>query len=135
MSRNRAARRYSRDVILLSLIYAALLMGAVFAFRHGLAVGPLAYLVAILPALPIVGIFVAIGRFFVEQEDEYLRMLMVRQSLIATGFMLSISTVWGFLENFDLVPHVDSYWAAILWFAGLGVGACWNRVAGGPRVR
>lgn len=127
---NRAAQRYTRDIILLSIVYAALLIGAVLAFKHGLATGVTAYLIAILPALPVIGMFMAIGRLLVEQEDEYLRMLMVRQALIATGFALSICTAWGFLENFGLVPHVDSYWVAILWFGGLGIGPCWNKLTG-----
>jgi hypothetical protein len=55
-------------------------------------------------------------------------MLLVRQVLIATGFTLTLVTIWGFLENLRLVPHVDAFYVAILWFAGLGVGACWNRV-------
>ena len=50
-------------------------------------------------------------------------MLMVRQTLWATGFALSVATIWGFLENFDLVGHVDAYYVAVLWFVGLGLGA------------
>ena len=60
--------------------------------------GPLAYPLAILPGLAIAGVFLAIGRLIVEEEDEFIRMLIVRQSLIATGFASSISTVYGFLD-------------------------------------
>ena len=67
-----------------------------------------------------------IGRLLVEEQDEYLRMLLVRQTLVATGFTLTIVTVWGFLENLDLVAHVDAFYVAILWFVGLGVGSCFN---------
>ena len=113
-------------VIALSLIYAALLFGAVYLFIHHLLSGPVAYVAAVLPALPIIGIFLVIGRYLVEETDEYLRDQFVRKALIATGFALSIATAWGFLENFDLVPHVYAYYAAILWFAGLGLGSCFN---------
>jgi len=89
--------------------------------------GPIAYVAAVLPALPIIGIFVVIGRYLVEETDEYLRDQFVRKALIASGFTLSVATAWGFLENFDLVPHVYAYYAAILWFAGLGLGACFNK--------
>ncbi|KQS03514.1 hypothetical protein ASG11_03945 [Sphingomonas sp. Leaf357] len=122
----RAMRRYNKTVILLSLLYAVLLMGAVYAFNRHLISGPLAYVAAILPALPIVGIFGAIGRYFVEEQDEYIRMMMVRQSLIASGIALSLATVWGFLESFDLVRHIDAYYIAVVWFAGLGAGGCYN---------
>ncbi|MDR6789688.1 hypothetical protein J2Y58_003061 [Sphingomonas sp. BE138] len=88
--------------------------------------GPIAFAAAILPALPIVAIFAVYARLLVEMPDEYVRMLLVRQSLVATAFALSICTIWGFLEAFALVPHVQAYFAAVLWCAGLGVGGCIN---------
>jgi hypothetical protein len=90
-----------------------------------------AWLVAILPALPIIGIFVAIGRYLVEEQDEYVRMLMVRQTLWASGFALSVATVWGFLENFGLVGHVEAYYISVLWFFGLAIGGIVNKLTVG----
>jgi len=126
MAKNQAVKRYTVRVITLSVIYALLLCGAVYLFVHHLLSGPVAYVAAVLPALPIIGIFLAIGRYLVEETDEYLRDQFVRKALIASGFALSIATAWGFLENFGLVPHVYAYYAAILWFAGLGLGSCFN---------
>ena len=131
-----AGRRYNKRVIVLSLIYAAILIGSVYAFKHHLVGGPVAWIVAILPALPIIGIFAAIGLYLVEEQDEYVRMLMVRQTLWASGFALSIATMWGFLESFELVSHVEVYWVSVLWFGGLGLGNFANRVTrGGGRGR
>ena len=129
MLRSPAARRYNRRVVWLSLAYVALLMAAIYAFRHGLVAGPAAYLVAVLPALPIVGIFAAIGRYLIEEQDEYVRMLMVRQTLWASGFALTLATIWGFLESFGQAGHVDAYYIAVAWFGGLGLGALINRLA------
>jgi len=128
MSVSIAQRRYNKRVIVLSLIYAVALIGAVYAFKHHLLGGPVAWLAAILPALPIIGIFAAIGLYLVEEQDEYVRMLMIRQTLWASGFALSLATIWGFLESFDLVGHVESYYVAVLWFGGLGLGGCANRL-------
>ena len=128
MLRTPAWKRYNRRVILLSILYAAFLIAAVYGFKHKLVPSPLAYPVAMLPALPIIGIFVAMGRYLVEEQDEYVRMLMVRQTLWASGFALSVATVWGFLENFDLVEHVDAYSVAIVWFIGLGIGGIVNKL-------
>lgn len=130
MSRTVAARRYQARSISLALLYAAALLGAVYAFTHQLVAGPAAWIVAVLPALPIIGMFAAIGRYLVEEQDEYLRMLMVRQTLWASGFALSAATLWGFLEAFDLVGHVEPYYVAVLWFGGLGLGRCANRFTG-----
>jgi hypothetical protein len=123
-----ARKRYNKHVLILSAVYSVTLILVLSAFARHMISGPLAYLVGILPALPIIGIFLAVGRYLVNERDEYLRMLMVRQSLIASGFMLSVASAWGFLESVDLVPHVDAYYAAILWFLGLGVGAIVNKV-------
>ena len=127
MSRNIALKRYNRTVVILSLCYAAALVSAVYTFKHHLIAGPPAYLVAILPALPIIGIFAAIGRYLIEERDEYVRQLMVRQTLWASGFAVSMATIWGFLESFELVGHVESYYVAVLWYGGLGMGSCANK--------
>jgi hypothetical protein len=127
--RSPAQRRYNYRVLGLSLAYAAALIGVSLVFRASHPGGPLAWLLALLPALPLVGIFAAMGRYLVEEGDEYLRALVVRQSLVATGFMLTVTTCWGFLQSFGQVPQVDFYWAAILWFGGLGLGGCANRFA------
>ena len=128
MVRTPAWKRYNWRVIWLSLIYATFLLPAVYGFKHKLIPEALQYLVAILPALPIIGIFFAIGRYLVEEQDEYVRMLMVRQTLWASGFALSVATIWGFLENFDLVGHADGYWVCVAWFFGLGLGNIVNKL-------
>lgn len=127
-ARTSAWKRYNWRVVLLSLLYCAFLIPAVYGFRHQMVPHSLIYLVAILPALPIIGIFAAMGRYLVEEQDEYVRMLMVRQILWASGLTLSLATIWGFLDNFGLVGHADGYWLLVVWFMGLGVGAIVNKV-------
>jgi hypothetical protein len=131
MSCTPARKRYQRRVIGLSLLYAGLLTGAVYLFKHGLVAGPLAWIVATLPALAIVAIFAALGAYIVEERDEYQRMLLIRQTLYGSAFTLVISTIWGFLESFGMVGHVPAYHAAILWFAGFALGKLINRVTEG----
>jgi len=129
MAMNRAQKRYSVSVLLLMASYVLTLMGVVLYHHNHPLHGPLDYVVGLMPAFPVIGVFFVLGRYLVEERDEYLRMQVTRQALIATGFAMSIATAWGFLENFDLVPHVYAYYAAILWFAGLGLGACINKLA------
>jgi len=129
-----AWKRYNMRVIWLSLLYAIFLLGAIYAFKHQLLSGLVAYVAAILPALPIIGIFGAIGRYLVEEEDEYVRMLMVRQTLWASAIALSAATIWGFLQSFNLAGHIDAYYIAVVWFFGLGVGGCINKLTLGAPV-
>jgi hypothetical protein len=135
MAQSAAWKRYNWRVVWLSLIYAAFLLTAVYGFKHKLIPDSFAYVVALLPALPVVGIFVAIGRYLVEEQDEYVRMLMVRQTLWASGVTLSAATVAGFLQNFDLIGRVDGYWVVVVWYFGLGIGGIVNKLTlgeGGP---
>jgi ABC-type maltose transport system permease subunit len=127
-ARTIAWKTYNIRAIWLSLAYAFFLLVAVYAFKHSLVGGPAAYVLAILPALPIVGLFVAMGRYLVEERDEYVRMLMVRQTLWASGFTLSLVSIWGFLDNFRLVGHIDGYWIVVLWYFGLGIGGLANKL-------
>jgi len=129
MSKSMARRRYNMAVLGCSAGYAFALFGAVTYFNnHPDARSVTAYAAAIIPALLVTGIFVAIGRYLVEERDEFLRLLMVRQTLVASGFALTVATVWGFLESFGLAPHVEAYWVAVIWFGGLGLGDCVNKL-------
>lgn len=126
MSKSPARHRYNRRVLLLTIAYVVLLVPAVYLLSRHLVAGLAAYVVGVLPALPVAGIFVAIGAYLVEERDEYLRMLATRQSLIATGTAMVAATIWGFLEGFELLPHMVGYAWPIVWFAGLGLGSCVN---------
>jgi hypothetical protein len=125
-SRNPAQRRYVLRIAIFTAAYIVTLIAAIHYVGSGMVTGPLSYALGILPGLSVAGYFWAIARLIVEERDEYLRMLMVRQALVATGFTLSLVTIWGFLENLRLVPHVDAFYVAILWFVGLGVGSLCN---------
>jgi len=123
-----AQRRYMKRVAVSTSLYLAALALMAFVSRDYDPSLELRTFLAILPGLAVVGIFWAIGRLIVEERDEFMRMLIIRQSLWATGFALSAASVWGFLEQADIVIHIDSYWWAVWWFFGLGVGAIANRI-------
>ncbi len=123
-----AVRRYLVRLAVLMSLYVVLIFTAGYLFRHAPPPGVWAYALAVAPALPIIGVFWAVLRLLVEETDEYLRMLFVRQCLFATGFCLVIMTVWEFLQNYDLVPQgTGGFGATFFWFMGLGIGAIWNR--------
>jgi hypothetical protein len=130
--RSPAMRRYVIRLAVLMTAYIALLFGSIHLFQQTHPTGVAAYALAIAPALPIVGVFWTVMRLLVEEQDEFVRMLLVRQSLIATGFCLTIVTIWEFLQNFELVPPGNGgFGAAFFWFMGLGVGALYNKLTVG----
>ena len=69
----------------------------------------------------------AMGLLLREESDEYLRARLVQQSLIATGFMLTVATLYGFLNTFDVAPRVDAWAVFPLWALGLGLGRIFQK--------
>jgi hypothetical protein len=84
--------------------------------------GPLAWVIAILPALPIFFLIWSMGAYIADETDEYLRQRTIISALWATGFLLAIATCYGFLETFKLVPHIESWAAVPVWAIGLAFG-------------
>jgi hypothetical protein len=122
-----AMRRYMKRLMAFMLIYTFVIFLAGYVFRHHPPHGVAAVALAILPALPIVGVVWTVFRLLVEESDEYMRMLFIRQVLFATGFCLTVMTVWEFLQNYDVVSNdTHGFGATFVWFTGLGIGAVIN---------
>ncbi len=122
-------KNYLRRLFGLMALYIGFLTIAVKLLgRDDPVTGALAYGIAFAPALPVIGIFWAIGRLLVEQDDEYQKMLMVRQTLVASATAMAAATAWGFLEQFNLAVHIPAYYWAVVWFGGLGIGALFNKI-------
>lgn len=127
-----ATRRYIKRLAILMPLYLVAVFTAGWVFRNTSISGPAAWAMALAPALPILGVFWAVMRLINEEPDEFIRMLIVRQCLVATGFCLTIVTIWQWLQNYDLVPPGNGgFGAAFFWFIGLGVGAVYNRITMG----
>ena len=122
--RSHAIKRYMLRLIVLMAIYLVTLYVAVRAFRAEAVSGAAAYALAIAPALPIIGVFWAVMRLLVEEPDEFIRLLHVRQCLFATGFCLTIVTICEFLQNFDLVAPGNSGFGALYNKLTIGTAGC-----------
>lgn len=121
---------YNRRMLIWSFTYMAALFGAISVFNAMKPTGPLLWLIALLPALPILYFVWALGRYLVEEADEYIRMKQVSAALFATGLLLVLATVWGFLETFGVAPHIPAWAAVPVWAIGLGLGHFFNKVRG-----
>jgi len=104
-----AIRNYILRFFTAMTFYVLFLIGAVWAFPHYHLTGFFAYLVAILPAIPIVAVIGTVAMYMTEEQDEFQRALLVRALLWGIGLTLAVTTVWGFLEVFSLAPHLDLY--------------------------
>jgi hypothetical protein len=124
-------RQYLVRTLIVTAIYIAGIFGASYLIGNVGVSRPLAFAVALVPGLAMVGMFANTMSMIAATKDEFMRMLAVRQQLIAAGFAMALASVWGMLEMFDLVPHVAAFYIVVLWAIGLFVGQLANRIAYG----
>jgi flagellar biosynthesis protein FliR len=122
-------RAYNRRMIFASFAYVVLLLGGMAIARFYAPPAAVRVLLAIAVAAPILFMIRAMARLLREERDEYLRMRLVEQTLISTGILLAVATIYGFLNAFDLAPRVDAYWGVPLWGVSLGVARLLQRNA------
>ena len=118
-----AQRAHSRRVMHAGIAYAVVLIPSVYLIRRGLVDQPWQTLLAILTAVPVVGMFASFGRYLSEETDEYQRMLVVRRILTATTVTMCCAVIWGFLTELGGMKPIASYWLAVIWLAVQGAGA------------
>ncbi len=111
-----AMMRYSRRMLVASMVYMAGFFVAVLAYKRFHVEGPALWLASLAPSVGTLGMIWAMTRLMTEETDEYLRFRLAKSALFATAVLLVLGTVWGFLEQFGLVPHVPS-WAVLPIFA------------------
>ena len=125
-----AAARYNRRVLISSLGYVLGLGVAVTLWNDYELSRPAVFAISLLPTLPTFGIIWAMARYLVEEQDEYLRHRTIMGALIALGFVLAIGIFYGFLEMFELVPHIWAWWVLPVWAIALGLAQLWQKVRG-----
>lgn len=123
-----AIRTYLRRFVPTMILYVMLVPATPLLIRATEAKGPLLWVLAALPALPLCAVFWIIGAYLAAIEDEFVRVLEVRKALIATGFAMSVASIWGFLQVYAKAPDLPLFYVPILWFAGLGIGSVVNYV-------
>lgn len=105
-----AMRRYQLRFWPLMAVYAVIVIGVAFLIKHAPPPGAWRYLAAAIPAVPLIGVIVAIGLYLVEEADEFRRATYVQSMLWALGLVLAVTTVWGFLELLADAPHLQPWW-------------------------
>ena len=124
-------RRFLIRLAISTTVWALSLTAARHVIGQGTTGGPLLWTLAMIPGLAMLGIFYAYGMLIIEQKDEFIRLLLIRQLIFGTGFALSFAVVWGFLESFGLVAHIYSYYFAVAWLLGWAFGAVVNKITHG----
>jgi hypothetical protein len=125
---NSVIMRYNRRMLFSSFGY-VLGLGIAISIWNGLEVNRAgAFALALLPTLPTFGMIWAMGRYIIEEKDEYLLHRTIMASIISLGFVLAVGIFWGFLETFEVAPHVWAWWVLPVWAIGLGIAQLWMNV-------
>ena len=103
---NPAVRRYFYRFVPTMTAYAVALLIAEWAIHRFHPRGALLYGLAVLPAVPIIGIIVIVGLYLAEEKDEFQRNLLIQLMLWGLGGILSLTSVWGWLQ---LYAHVHPF--------------------------
>ncbi len=122
-----AGRRYTVRLLASMALYAAVFLTA-RPFTATYASVPLRIAVALALACSVIGVVAAIGRYLVEEDDEYLRQRQAQAVIVATGLTLSVCTLWGYLAVMRLVGDLPACDVFVLF------NASWLAVIAARRV-
>lgn len=116
---------YARRMAFFAMLYIVDLGIAIAVDRSVGVRGWYTVLFALLPTLPILGMIWAMGRYLIEETDEFQRYRSAMAALIGLGVLLALATFAGFLEQFGLNLHPQGWLALPVWAVGMGVGRLW----------
>lgn len=115
-------KAYTKRLLFFLACYMVILFGGLTYAGQGAPQQTMLIILAVLTALPICGVFWTIYRLIRECDDEYQRLLIVMQTLFATGVTLSITTIWQFLKVYDVLNE-GPQWTGVIWLAMFGLAA------------
>jgi hypothetical protein len=108
--------------------YVVTLLSVTWLFKRHPPTGPLAYVLAALPSLPIIGVLAIIGLYIAEETDEFERSIIMESQLWGMGATLAITSFWGFLEMFVPVSHLPAYIIAVIYWTCVGLATPFIRL-------
>lgn len=127
-----AVRRFNRGMLAASMAY-ILGMGIAVWLSEAIGLeGLILWVIAFLPILPIFAMIWVMARYIREEDDEYLRHLAMMANMGGLALLMGLASLWGFLEEFKLVPHASGWWSVPIWALGMGLTRWW--IARGNRI-
>ncbi len=107
---NPAQSRYVVRMFVAALLCVVFSSLAAVGFKFWHLTGVVAWVVAAVSALPIVGALVWTGAYLNEEKDEFQRNLFIQAILGGIALTLATTTIWSYLEDFAHAPHLRLVW-------------------------
>ena len=121
MPMTKAGRRYTYRLAPTMALYLVLIFVSQWSFHHLHPTGLVVYVLAVLPALPLIGSLAIVGLYIAEESDEFERSILVQSMLWGFGGALSVTTIWGFLEDFANAPHLPIFYVYAFFWIFMGI--------------
>ncbi|MBN9318151.1 MAG: hypothetical protein BGN86_13240 [Caulobacterales bacterium 68-7] len=114
-----AGRRYTIRTLAFMAGYVAVNVAAIFgAFDDVKAPG--SYALALIVAAPVIGQLWATLKL-IEESDEFVRALMTKRMILASGLAIAAASAWGFMESYAGAPHLPGWLVYPLFWGFFGV--------------
>jgi hypothetical protein len=117
----KALKRYQRRVLSTVAAYLVVLFGSITVVRHLHVQGVLLYLLAMLPAVPVILILGWLGLYLQEETDEYLRLITMRALLVGTAALMGVIVVSDFLQAIAERPALPPFTYFLVFFSAFGI--------------
>jgi putative oxidoreductase len=119
MSYDAASRRYAIRTGAFMAGYAAVNTAAIFGAFDDLS-APGSWLFALVVAAPVAGqIWATLA--LMRESDEFVRALMAKRFILASGLAMAVFSAWGFLESYAAAPHAPGWLVFALFWACYGL--------------
>lgn len=89
-----------------AVFYAIALSFSIYVIKHFNPSNVVKFILAFLTSLPIGGTILVFHKF-IKNSDEFIRAQTAETFIKASGITLFIATLWGFMENYSAIAHMD----------------------------
>lgn len=119
---------YTKGILIYAVLYAVALFFSIYVIRHFNTSNIVKFILALLTSLPIGGTILTFLNF-IKNSDEFIRAQTTETFIKATGFTLFIATLWGFMENYSAIAHMDFYMIYPMFWACFGLVQAYKKVS------
>lgn len=121
LAKNPAMRRFTVRIIAANVAYVLFSVLVSLFFYRFHPNGPIAYLLAVLPAVAILGVIVTFGLYLAEERDEFQRNMLIQALLWGLGGVFVFTSAWGSLETFTHIRHFQPSWTFLVFWAFVAI--------------
>ena len=115
-----AHRRYVVRTMAFMSGYVAVNVAAIFGAFDDIASPVAAWALALTVSAPVVGqIWATLS--LMRESDEFVRAVVAKQFILASGLAMAVASVWGFGESYAGAPHIPAWIIYPLFWACFGV--------------